>query len=75
LLFLYSFYQPNASIFYLHRSYCLPVPTPQALLFAVLFIPAIFFHHRDTEDIFLFAHRETAMGKKPLPSVIIEQLI
>ena len=31
-----------------------------------------FFHHRDTEDTetrFLFAHRETAMGKKTEPSV------
>jgi hypothetical protein len=35
-------------------------------------LAVIFFYHRDTVDTetrFLFAHRETAMGKKPEPSV------
>jgi len=38
----------------------------------------IFFYHRDMEDtetLFLFAHRETAMGKKTVPSVTLSLLV
>ena len=45
-------------------------------------LAVIFFHHRDKEDTetrFLFAHRETAMDKKPetsvKPSLLIETYI
>ena len=40
-------------------------------------LAVMFYYHRDTEDtedIFLFAHRETAMGKKPVPSAVLALL-